>query len=270
MQIYIAKSDQQHGPYSLEDITKYILDGTVTPDDLAWYEGASEWIPLRVVPGISLPTSSAQQSSVSDNLAYAMLAVTAIAGLLIWQSGSLGIPATVFSLAVVIATAILAYVEAKQLGMGTDADRTPKGKKRSGPGSWALVILVLWIIGFPAYLYTRSRYGARNLLLPAIVVALAFLAAPFLAAPMLPEVDSPEVVALAQRAISESPAIKLTGLAGNITIANQGEISYDRTNQKRIARAELRTNLGTEVIYYTVEWQNRSTGIIWVQIQNHP
>jgi hypothetical protein len=268
MQIYISKSGQQHGPYSLMDIKKFILDGTVTPDDLAWYEGAAEWIPLRAVPGISLPTSPAQQSNVSDNLAYAMLAITAIAGLLIWQSGSLGIPAITISFSTIIATAILAYVEAKQLGMGTDGDRTPKGKKQSGPGSWALVILLLWIIGFPSYLYTRSRYGARNLLLPAIAVALVFLAAPFLAAPMLPAVDSPEVVQLAQRAITESPAFKLAGLA--ITIANPGEISYDRASQKRVARAELRTNLGTEVIYYTVEWQNRNKGIIWVQIQAHP
>lgn len=283
MQIYIAKSGQQHGPYSQEDITKHIRDGTVTPDDLAWYEGAAEWIPLRTVPGISLPTSQpappppsvqspapVQLPKVSDNLAYAMLAVPAFAALLIWQSGSLGIPATALSFAAIIATAILAYIEAKQLGMGTDADRTLKGKKGTGPGSWAVVILLLWIIGFPAYLYTRSRYGGRNLLLPSIVVSLAFLAAPFLAAPVLPAVDAPEVVELAQRAINESPAVKLTGLAGNITIANPGEMSYDKSHQKRVARAELKTSLGTEVIYYTVEWQNRSKGIIWVQIQDHP
>ena len=53
----------------------------------------------------------------------------------------------------------------------------------------------------------------RNLILPAIVAAFALVAAPFLAGPVLPEVDSPEVVELAQRAISEIPALKLTGLA---------------------------------------------------------
>jgi hypothetical protein len=57
---------------------------------------------------------------------------------------------------------------------------------------------------------------------------------------------------------------------GTITISNPGEISYGKQHQKRVARAELKTHLGSEVIYYTVEWQNRSKGIIWVQIQAHP
>ena len=107
--------------------------------------------------------------------------------------------------------------------------------------------------------------------LPAVVVALAFCAAPFLAAPQLPSVDAPEIVQLAERAIRESPAIKLSGgLIGTVVISNPGEISYDKHQQRRVARAELKTNLGSEVIYYAVEWQNRSKGIIWVQIQAHP
>jgi hypothetical protein len=55
-----------------------------------------------------------------------------------------------------------------------------------------------------------------------------------------------------------------------VAISNPGEMSYDKHQQKRVARAELKTNLGSEVIYYTVEWQNRKKGIIWVQIQDHP
>lgn len=57
MQINIYRDGQQYGPYSLEEITKHIRDGNLTTDDLAWYEGAPEWIPLRAVPGILLPTS---------------------------------------------------------------------------------------------------------------------------------------------------------------------------------------------------------------------
>jgi hypothetical protein len=200
-----------------------------------------------------------------------MLAVAGVAALLIWQSGNLGLPPLAFSVVAIIATAILSGIEAKQLGMGSDADKTPKGKKRTGPVSWVAVMLLLWIIGFPAYLYSRSRYGVRNLLLPGIIVAFGVLVAPFMANPPLPAVDAPEVVALAESAIRESPALKLTaGMVGSITISNPGEISFDKHLQKRVARAQLMTNLGSEVIYYTVEWQNRSKGIIWVQIRNAP
>ena len=57
MKINIHRDGQQYGPYSQEEITKHIRDGTLTTDDLAWYEGAAEWMPLREVPGILLPTS---------------------------------------------------------------------------------------------------------------------------------------------------------------------------------------------------------------------
>lgn len=57
MKIIIHRDGQQYGPYSQEEITKHIRDGTLTPDDLARNDGAAEWIPLRTVPGISLPSS---------------------------------------------------------------------------------------------------------------------------------------------------------------------------------------------------------------------
>jgi len=57
MEIHIHRDGLQYGPYSQEEITKQLRDGALTPDDLAWYEGAAEWIPLRTLPGISLPSS---------------------------------------------------------------------------------------------------------------------------------------------------------------------------------------------------------------------
>ena len=58
MQIYISRAGQQFGPYSLEDISKYLRDGALKSDDLAWYEGCADWMPLSNVPGISLPASA--------------------------------------------------------------------------------------------------------------------------------------------------------------------------------------------------------------------
>jgi len=287
MQIHITKDGKQLGPYDEEQLAAYLENGQISYDDLAWVEGMTEWQPLAQIisshdvkssspfpqpqtpcPPITNPVTKANQSEV---IGYAMLAVPAVAALLIWLSDISG---TLYDLSLsivaVIITAILASIEAKQLGMGIDTDRKPNGKKRSGPGAWAASILLVWMVGFPSYLYSRSRYGVRNLFIPAVVVTLAFLGSSYLVGNELPAVDAPEVVEAAQSAIRESPAIKLSGeTLGPLTIANPGEISYDKRKQKRVARAVLKSNLGSEVVYYTVEWQNRSKGIIWVQFQDH-
>lgn len=288
MDIYLTRNGQQNGPYSADDLNNMLESETITGDDLCWYEGCETWIPLSTFPGFAQPAAAVPpppppamarpptalppaSNSMSDlrthPLGYIMLAVAAVGAVLIWRAEPN--TGTGFALAAIWISAILGGAEAKQLGIGGDADRTAKGKKKSGPWGWGAFILLLWVVGFPAYLYRRSRYGARNLLLPAAVVSLLFLAAPFLASPVLPAVDAPEVIAIAQRAIEESPAFKLAGsLVGPISISDVGEVSYDRAKQKRIARGIFKTKFGSETIFYSVEWQNRSKGIIWVQIQN--
>ena len=37
-----------------------------------------------------------------------------------------------------------------------------------------MVTCVLWIFGFPAWLYTRSKYGLKNMIVGGIVVAIVF------------------------------------------------------------------------------------------------
>lgn len=53
MQIFIARNNQQLGPYDLETIKASIQNGSISPNDLAWYEGAAGWVPLSTVPGVS-------------------------------------------------------------------------------------------------------------------------------------------------------------------------------------------------------------------------
>ncbi len=292
MQIYLSKNGKQEGPYSVNELNDIFESERATGDDLCWYEGCTDWVPLSQCPGFAAPKTSAQPppphppraetaatplpAAVSDfisdtrrhPLGVAMLAVAALFAILIWRADSES--ATKIALAAIGITAILGGIEAKKLGIGSDTDRTPEGKKKSGPWGWGAFILLLWIIGFPAYLYRRSQYGASNLLLPAAVVSLLFLAAPFLASPTLPAVDAPEVIAAAQRAIEESPAHKLTrSIVGPVSISDPAEVSYDSKKQKRVARAIMKSQLGSERIYYTVEWQNRSKGTMWIQIQDH-
>ena len=76
----------------------------------------------------------------------------------------------------IIATAILGAVEANKIGIGSDSDITVKGAKRSGPTQWFVFLLLLWIVGFPSYLYWRSRYGRKNYLIGGIFAALLFSA----------------------------------------------------------------------------------------------
>jgi hypothetical protein len=79
-----------------------------------------------------------------------------------WQAENLEVSAFFLKVLAIVSTAFLAGMKAKRLGMGSKTDITPTAKKRSGPGAWTGVILLLWIIGFPSYLFTRSRYKARK------------------------------------------------------------------------------------------------------------
>jgi len=48
-QIYVAKDRQQRGPFSLDEVIAMSAQGRISGSDLAWYEGAAEWVPLRKV-----------------------------------------------------------------------------------------------------------------------------------------------------------------------------------------------------------------------------
>lgn len=49
MNILIYKDDQQHGPYSREEIEAHLKSGTFTRDDPAWTDEQSDWKPLSEV-----------------------------------------------------------------------------------------------------------------------------------------------------------------------------------------------------------------------------
>lgn len=46
MQIYLARNNEQAGPYSLEQVNQMLANGQVVLTDLAWHEGMAEWKPL--------------------------------------------------------------------------------------------------------------------------------------------------------------------------------------------------------------------------------
>ena len=46
MQIYLARNNQQAGPYSLEQVNQMLANQQVLLTDLAWHDGMAEWKPL--------------------------------------------------------------------------------------------------------------------------------------------------------------------------------------------------------------------------------
>src|SRR5436189_3494886 len=58
MQILVHRQGQQLGPFSLEELRAALAAGTVGSEDLAWWDGAPSWIPVRTVPGLSAGGSS--------------------------------------------------------------------------------------------------------------------------------------------------------------------------------------------------------------------
>lgn len=71
---------------------------------------------------------------------------------------------------VIVLTALVAAMEADKVGMTSD-----RKKGTYGPISWFFIIVFLWLVGYPAYLYKRRHYGLQNLLTGGIAVAVIFL-----------------------------------------------------------------------------------------------
>jgi len=108
-------------------------------DDLAWYEGAPEWVPLRNIPALNLvngalsipPPPQLVISSFKGTLlskpfdvnGHVILAIPTVAAFFIWQADNLGVSAFVLKVLAIVSTAILAGMEAKRLGMGSNTDQ---------------------------------------------------------------------------------------------------------------------------------------------------
>ena len=137
--------------------------------------------PAAEAPAVPIATPARQQTS-SELLGVFLLCIPlASAALIHFWVASMNLlqnPASTLSaigIGTILLTAILIAVEANQLGVGADSDVDAKGTKRSGPVAWFAFAIFLWIVAYPAYLYNRSRYGLKNLVVGAFLVALVFV-----------------------------------------------------------------------------------------------
>jgi membrane protein YdbS with pleckstrin-like domain len=53
MELYIHRNGEQFGPYTEDQVRSDLLAGTIQLTDLAWFEGAEDWVPLSAVPGFA-------------------------------------------------------------------------------------------------------------------------------------------------------------------------------------------------------------------------
>lgn len=75
MAIYILKNSEKQGPYEESIVAGWLLNGTCSPQDLAWRAGMKEWQPLSA---IDLQAKS--KSGGSGGILIAMLGGFVLAG----------------------------------------------------------------------------------------------------------------------------------------------------------------------------------------------
>ena len=63
MPIYIHRDGQQFGPFSVEQARDYLESGNLVAEDLAWFDGAPEWMPLGQIPGLLTPAVTSRSNA---------------------------------------------------------------------------------------------------------------------------------------------------------------------------------------------------------------
>jgi hypothetical protein len=58
MLYHVLRNGQNYGPYTLEDLQKYVASGNVLPTDLAKSDETADWVPVSQILGIATPPSS--------------------------------------------------------------------------------------------------------------------------------------------------------------------------------------------------------------------
>jgi hypothetical protein len=65
MKIWINRSGQNLGTFSLEEVQRGLDQGQFVATDLAWQEGMETWKPLAEFPGVRIPTTAVEPAQVS-------------------------------------------------------------------------------------------------------------------------------------------------------------------------------------------------------------
>ena len=56
LQFFVARPEQNYGPYTLQEVNSHLATGHIKAADLAWHEGAPGWMPLSQLSGVVIPS----------------------------------------------------------------------------------------------------------------------------------------------------------------------------------------------------------------------
>ena len=183
----------------------------------------------------------------------------------------------VIIVSVIVCTAIWVYLDATKNKVGKVEGAG--GMFNMSAGAWSIVTLLLWIIGFPAYLIKRGSLierakehpvetigrGGKTAALGIAGGIWILLSRAACISGDVPACDGREVVALATQSIKDTPLIKLSGFEVK-GISFPAEVSYNSSTETRVCRAQLAHALGNEMIQYSVQWHDKAKHLIYVQI----
>jgi len=95
MQLYIAKSGQQTGPFSTEQLESMLNSGMIALDDSAWHEGLTDWQPLHqilnIAPSLPQPPAIRQTTATPQTNSGAMFLYIPTSRLIVMSIVSLGL-----------------------------------------------------------------------------------------------------------------------------------------------------------------------------------
>ena len=225
----------------------------------------------------STPTESVEPTYVLGTTGFSLylsclLALPIIASIFTWIMALQGwFEVNVYFFLVVglintVSTAFVASADAKKIGMTRDKD-----KGGYDPSAWFFMMIIVWVICYPAYFFKRDAFSRGNTFGLGLLATVLFLSSLFFAPNVAanhappPQCDAPEVISTANGLIANAPVAKILGIE-NVGITLPAEINYDSKQQKRTCRANLTSSLGQESVRYTVEWHDRVKNLIWISI----
>ena len=84
----------------------------------------------------------------------------------------------------------------------------------------------------------------------------------------LPPCSDPQVEELANTVLAESFAGAILAAAGDgkpLTVQMPTEEAYDMATETRTCKAIIKTFLGSEKVLFSIQWHDKSEGVIWLE-----
>jgi formylglycine-generating enzyme required for sulfatase activity len=166
-EFYINKNNQQHGPFSEEEIRQLVYEGTYNVNDRAWKEGASDWAPLNQLISISgppriLPLSNNNAAMAGNEQWKQMPSVHALN----YDNGSQKVaPTALIKLSWILLGLMCLAACIPGLGFGTWALASP-------------ILLTTFILGIIVLTRNATFQGVSILLASVVVVPVVIFVAP--------------------------------------------------------------------------------------------